>query len=84
MGLMAAHALTHIGIDFVLLESRSAAVVDEGSNMVIMPMAFRPLYQLGLEEAFTACTSILGPFMRIDHSGKNLGALYWSEFMEKL
>jgi 2-polyprenyl-6-methoxyphenol hydroxylase-like FAD-dependent oxidoreductase len=39
VGLVAAHALTHAGLDFVLLESRPNIVIDAGSNLVLLPMS---------------------------------------------
>lgn len=84
VGLVAAHALSRIGVDFVVLESRSKVVLDEGSNLVLMPMAMRPLYQLGLEEAIVDATTALGVFERFDHAGNDIGSMYFSELMEKL
>lgn len=84
VGLVMAHALHHIGVDFVLLESRDSAVVDAGSNLVILPMAMRPLYQLGLEDALLKNTVPLGDFERFDHYGRDIGKFHFAEFLEKL
>lgn len=73
VGLVAAHALSRAGIDFVVLESRSSIVLDAGSNLVINPMGLRVLGQLGLLPAFDAVSSPLAQIERLDHSGKDLG-----------
>ncbi|UKZ57146.1 hypothetical protein TrVGV298_010998 [Trichoderma virens] len=73
VGLVAAHALSRAGIDFVLLESRPSIVIDAGSNLVINPMGLRVLGQLGLLPAFDAVSSPLAQIERLDHNGKDLG-----------
>jgi 2-polyprenyl-6-methoxyphenol hydroxylase-like FAD-dependent oxidoreductase len=49
-GLIAAHALSRANIDFVVLESRAAVVVDVGASLVLFPQNLRVLAQLGLSE----------------------------------
>ncbi|KAL6817684.1 hypothetical protein V8C40DRAFT_281876 [Trichoderma camerunense] len=73
VGLVAAHALSRAGIDFVVLESRPSIVLDAGSNLVINPMGLRVLGQLGLLPAFDAVSSPLAQIERRDHNGKDLG-----------
>lgn len=84
VGLTAAHALTHAGIDFVVLESRPEIVIDAGSNLVLLPMALRPLYQLGLEKALKSVTSELTTMQRFDYEGRDIGTMHWFEHAEKL
>lgn len=84
VGLVAAHALSRIGVDFIILESRPEVVIDAGSNLVLMPMGMRPLFQLGLEDSIVAATSALGAFKRIDHEGKGLGTMHLNEYLDKL
>ncbi|KKP00391.1 hypothetical protein THAR02_07520 [Trichoderma harzianum] len=73
VGLVAAHALSRAGLDFVVLESRPSIVLDAGSNLVINPMGLRVLGQLGLLPAFDAVSSPLAQIERRDHNGKDLG-----------
>ncbi len=73
VGLVAAHALSRAGIDFVVLESRPSIVLDAGSNLVINPMGLRVLGQLGLLPAFDAVSSPLAQVERQDHHGKDIG-----------
>lgn len=84
VGLVAAHALTHAGLDFVLLESRSDIVIDAGSNLVLLPMSLRSLYQLGLEKAIKSVTSELSTMERYDHKGLDIGSLNIFNHMERL
>ncbi|KAK1753554.1 hypothetical protein QBC47DRAFT_347547 [Echria macrotheca] len=73
VGLTAAHALHRANIDFTLLESRSSVVLDEGSNLVLLPIGLRLLGQLGLLDALNSVSSPLGKITRVDHSGNNIG-----------
>ncbi|KAK0714549.1 hypothetical protein B0H67DRAFT_512940 [Lasiosphaeris hirsuta] len=73
VGLTAANALSHAGINFVLLESRPNIVIDAGSNLVILPMGLRLLGQIGLLDTFNAVSSALGQIQRFDHNGRDLG-----------
>lgn len=50
VGLTAAHALHHAGIDFVILESRSSAVLDQGASLVLSSPSLRIMHQLGILE----------------------------------
>lgn len=84
VGLTAAHALSRAGIDFLVLERSPNMVVDAGSNLVLLPMALRTLYQLGLRSTLESVSSPLGTIHRIDHHGRPLGDMKWFEFdMEK-
>ncbi|KAL6409977.1 hypothetical protein AUP68_06385 [Ilyonectria robusta] len=80
VGLTAAHALSRAGIDFLVLERRPNMVVDAGSNLVLLPMALRTLYQLGLRSTLESVSSPLGTIHRIDHHGRPLGDMKWFEF----
>ncbi|KAH7157919.1 hypothetical protein B0J13DRAFT_434783 [Dactylonectria estremocensis] len=79
VGLTAAHALSRAGVDFLLLERRPNMVVDAGSNLVLLPMALRTLYQLGLRSVLESVSSPLGTINRIDHHGRPLGDMKWFE-----
>lgn len=48
VGLTAAHALHHAGIDFVVLEARDSVVLDQGASVVLAPPSLRVMHQLGL------------------------------------
>ncbi|EKV04874.1 Aromatic-ring hydroxylase-like [Penicillium digitatum] len=50
VGLTAAHALHHAGIDFVVLESRSSAVLDLGASLVLSAASLRIMHQFGILE----------------------------------
>ncbi|KAF4770876.1 hypothetical protein HAV15_012486 [Penicillium sp. str.  len=50
VGLTAAHALHHAGIDFLILESRSSAVLDQGASLVLSSPSLRIMHQLGVLE----------------------------------
>jgi 2-polyprenyl-6-methoxyphenol hydroxylase-like FAD-dependent oxidoreductase len=73
VGLVAAHALTRAGIDFLVLEGRHGIVIDAGSNLVLLPTGMRVLGQLGLLGALTKVSSPLGKAKRIDHEGNDIG-----------
>lgn len=48
VGLIAAHALSKAGIDFVVLEARPQIAEDVGASLVFLPYTLRMLGQLGL------------------------------------
>ncbi|RAH76613.1 FAD binding domain-containing protein [Aspergillus japonicus CBS 114.51] len=50
VGLTAAHALHHAGIDFVVLEARDSVVLDQGASLVLAPHSLRVLHQFGLSK----------------------------------
>lgn len=50
VALTAAHALSQAGIDYVILERRSALDTDSGASVAIWPHNVRLLDQLGLYE----------------------------------
>ncbi|KAI5465253.1 hypothetical protein BGZ63DRAFT_460059 [Mariannaea sp. PMI_226] len=79
VGLTAAHALSRAGIDFLMLERRPNIVVDAGSNLVLLPMALRTLYQIGLRHILETVSSPLGTIHRIDHHGRDLSDMKWFE-----
>ncbi|KAJ3538983.1 hypothetical protein NM208_g5670 [Fusarium decemcellulare] len=48
VGLVAAHALHHAGIDFLVLEQRSDIFEDVGASLIVSPHNLRVFHQLGL------------------------------------
>ncbi|KNG80956.1 hypothetical protein ANOM_011568 [Aspergillus nomiae NRRL 13137] len=48
VGLTAAHALCHAGIDFVVLEQRESVVLDQGASLVLAAHSLRVMHQFGL------------------------------------
>ncbi|KAF4987609.1 hypothetical protein FDECE_15363 [Fusarium decemcellulare] len=48
VGLVAAHALHHAGIDFLVLEQRNDIFEDVGASLIISPHNLRVFHQLGL------------------------------------
>lgn len=50
-GLIAAHALSQAGIDFVVLEAQPVIAKDVGASLVMMTYSIRVLAQLGLLDA---------------------------------
>jgi hypothetical protein len=48
VGITAAHALHHAGIDFVVLERRDELILDLGASLVLGPANLRVLHQFGL------------------------------------
>ncbi|KGO73635.1 Monooxygenase, FAD-binding [Penicillium italicum] len=50
VGLTAAHALHHAGIDFTVLESRSTPVLDLGASIVLSSPSLRIMHQFGILE----------------------------------
>ncbi|KAJ5096985.1 FAD/NAD(P)-binding domain-containing protein [Penicillium angulare] len=53
VGLTAAHALHHAGIDFVVLEARDSVVLDQGASLVLAPHSLRVMHQFGLLESLS-------------------------------
>jgi 2-polyprenyl-6-methoxyphenol hydroxylase-like FAD-dependent oxidoreductase len=74
VGLTAAHALSRAGIDFVVLEKRPTAIIETGSDLVMLPMAIRVLHQLGLYDELKRVSAPLAELQRIDHHGRNIGS----------
>lgn len=54
VGLTAAHALYHAGIDFVVLERRKDPVLDQGASLVLSPGTLRVMHQFGLLDQLLA------------------------------
>ena len=79
VGLVAAHALSRAGIDFVLLERRPRVVEDVGASAVMQAMGLRAMGQLGLLEAIGAAGTTLRRFDRVDHGGRDMGDMKWFE-----
>lgn len=48
VGLTAAHALHHAGIDFIILEKRSTVDTDDGASLVLGAGSLRVMHQLGI------------------------------------
>lgn len=53
-GLIAAHALSRAGIDFVVLEAQNVIAKDVGASLVMMSYSIRVLSQLGLLDQLRA------------------------------
>ncbi|KAK8071266.1 hypothetical protein PG997_011469 [Apiospora hydei] len=51
-GLTLAHCLDKLGVEYIILEKRSAIVLKGGTSVAIMPNGGRILDQLGLYDAF--------------------------------
>jgi len=77
VGLTAAHALWRAGIDFVVLERAESVVIDYGPDQVLLPVGLRALGQLGLLDALRNVSSHLTTIGRLDHNGRNMGAIHW-------
>ncbi|RSL86874.1 hypothetical protein CEP52_015691 [Fusarium oligoseptatum] len=48
VGIVAAHALHHAGVDFVVLEQRNNICEDVGASLIVSPHNLRVFHQLGL------------------------------------
>ncbi|KAI9170830.1 FAD-dependent monooxygenase sdnN [Paramyrothecium foliicola] len=83
VGLTAAHALTHAGIDFTVLERRDTPIVDAGSNLVLKQQGLRALSQLGMLDALEEVSSELKDLNRIDYNGRDLGNLEFFRFAKE-
>ncbi|KXJ88101.1 hypothetical protein Micbo1qcDRAFT_214667 [Microdochium bolleyi] len=73
VGLIAAHALSRAGIDFLLLESRPDIIINTGSDLVLNNTGMRVLNQLGLLDTLDTVSTTLNEIQRIDHKGNNIG-----------
>ncbi|KAH0426227.1 FAD binding domain-containing protein [Colletotrichum camelliae] len=73
VGLTAALALTRASIDFILLERRKEVVVEEGSDMTILPMTMRAVDQMNLLEPLSKVWNPVSEISRIDHRGRGIG-----------
>lgn len=73
VGLTAAHAFSRAGIPFTLLERRESAIIDAGSNLVLLQVGMRALGQLDLLEDLVKVSSELRTIRRLDHSGNDMG-----------
>ncbi|PYI01546.1 FAD/NAD(P)-binding domain-containing protein [Aspergillus sclerotiicarbonarius CBS 121057] len=69
LGLTAAHALSHAGIDFVVLESRDSVVLDQGASLVLGPPTLRVMHQLGLLDQLLAIGGELQLGQSFTHQG---------------
>jgi 2-polyprenyl-6-methoxyphenol hydroxylase-like FAD-dependent oxidoreductase len=58
-GLIAAHALSHAGIDFVVLERRPDIIEDVGAGLVLGSQSLRVMSQLGLLDRLQSIGTIL-------------------------
>ncbi|KAH9238203.1 hypothetical protein K456DRAFT_1826936 [Colletotrichum gloeosporioides 23] len=73
VGLTAALALTRASIDFILLERRKEVVVEEGSDMTILPMTMRVIDQMNLSDPLSRIWNSVSGISRIDHDGRGIG-----------
>ncbi|PWY86589.1 FAD/NAD(P)-binding domain-containing protein [Aspergillus sclerotioniger CBS 115572] len=69
VGLTAAHALSHAGIDFVVLERRDSVVLDQGASLVLGPPTLRVLHQLGLLDPLMAVGGEINTNVSLTHQG---------------
>lgn len=83
VGLTAAHALSHAGIRFTLLERRESTIIDAGSNLVLLPIGMRALGQLDLLKDLKKVSSELQTIQRLDHSGKDMGNVDYFKYDKK-
>lgn len=75
VGLTAALGLTRANIDFTLLERRNTVVVEDGSDMTLLPMIMPALDQLNLLEALSKVWNPVRQIERIDYNGRAMGEL---------
>ncbi|KAH7031451.1 uncharacterized protein B0I36DRAFT_242279 [Microdochium trichocladiopsis] len=84
VGLVAAHALSRAGVDFLLLEGRPDIVFHAGSDLVLTNSGMRVLNQLALLEPLDKVSTDLDVMQRVDHQGRNIGDIdflaYQKEF----
>lgn len=83
VGLMAALALTRANIDFILLERRKSIVVEEGSDMTLLPMTMRTFEQMDLLEPLSSVWSPVSRIERIDHRGRPMGELRLFQYIRQ-
>jgi 2-polyprenyl-6-methoxyphenol hydroxylase-like FAD-dependent oxidoreductase len=83
VGLTAAHALTRADIDFIVLERREDAIIDAGSNLVLLPQGLRILSQIGLLDSLHNVSSPMRRILRFDHSGRSIGDMHWFTLMKE-
>lgn len=69
VGLLAAHILAKLEIDFVLLEQRDSLFPEHGASIGIYPYTVRVFDQLGLLEPLRKLWSPLTRKLVITHSG---------------
>ncbi|KAK6062778.1 FAD binding domain-containing protein [Seiridium cupressi] len=70
VGLTAAHALLHAGIDFVMLEARDTCMPEEGASLLAYTSTQRVWHQLGLFEAMEAQSVPMETRTTVTHAGK--------------
>ena len=83
VGLMAALGLIRANIDFVLLEQRQSIVVEEGSDMTLLPMTIRALDQMNLLEPLSRVWNPVSRIERIDHCGRAMGDLRLFQYIRE-
>lgn len=83
VGLTAALALSKANIEFTLLEKYPRIPSEAGSDLVLSPVSFRALSQLGLYQELSAASTPLGAIQRVDHSGNDLGKIKMFEYMRE-
>lgn len=82
-GLTAALALTRASIDFILLERRKEVVVEEGSDMTILPMTMRVIDQVNLSDPLSRIWNPVSGISRIDHNGRGIGKFRVFQYLRK-
>ncbi|KAF5499209.1 FAD-dependent monooxygenase sdnN [Colletotrichum fructicola] len=83
VGLTAALALTRASIDFILLERRKEVVVEEGSDMTILPMTMRVIDQMNLSDPLSRIWNPVSGISRIDHKGRGIGEFRVFQYLRK-
>ncbi|PYH98053.1 FAD/NAD(P)-binding domain-containing protein [Aspergillus ellipticus CBS 707.79] len=69
VGLTAAHALHHAGIDFVVLESRDSVALDQGASLVLGPHNLRVMHQFGILDQLLAIGGEIQQSKAFTHEG---------------
>lgn len=84
VGLVAAHALSAAGLDFVLLERRDTVVGADGTSLAIYPHTLRVMDQLRLLEPLSKIKSTMKHAKSLTHQGLCYNTAYTYDWcMEK-
>jgi 2-polyprenyl-6-methoxyphenol hydroxylase-like FAD-dependent oxidoreductase len=84
VGLMAAHAFSAAGLDFVLLERRNTVVGSDGASLAIYPHTLRVMDQLHLLEPLERIKSTMKHAKSLTHGGVCYNTAYTYDWcMEK-
>ena len=75
VGLMVALGLTRAKFDFIILEQRQNVVIEEGSDMTLLPMTMHALDQMDLVKPLSRIWKPVSEIERIDHHGRGMGEM---------